>query len=201
MGILDLDYIKRPMAAGDTCADALDLLRANGRGHTAAHCLRVAETCATLATRFHADTKTAYASGILHDVSAVIRPADMLVYAEENGWPIDPSERKHPFILHQRVSVVIAEEHFHVRDERILSAIACHSTLKPDPSAYDMILFLADKIAWDQEGTPPFLDAVEAALEDSLCRAALAYINYVMENGLLLMPHRWLIEARAWLKG
>ncbi len=53
--------------------------------------------------------------------------------------------------MHQRISKMIAEQEFSITDEQILSAIECNTTLKMNPFAYDMALFIADKPAWDQE--------------------------------------------------
>jgi hypothetical protein len=30
--------------------------------------------------------------------------------------------------------------------------------------------------------------------------ASLAYINFVLDNNMILMPHQWLLEAKAWLE-
>jgi HD superfamily phosphohydrolase YqeK len=97
----------------------------------------------------------------------VVAPGDMLAYAMEKGWHIDEAENKYPFLLHQRISKTIAEQDFGVTDEQILSAVECHTTLKTNPSAYDMALFIADKLAWDQEGEAPFYSAVNDALNQT----------------------------------
>lgn len=76
----------------------------------------------------------------------------------------------------------------------------CHTTLKKNPSVHDMVLFLVDKLSWDQNGTPPFFDVVTSALEISLAHASLAYINFVLDNGMVLSPHRWLVDAKNWLE-
>jgi predicted HD superfamily hydrolase involved in NAD metabolism len=198
--ILDLPYIHRPILTGSMKDDVVNLLTENGKEETAVHCVKVAETCAALAERFQLDSEAAYHSGILHDISGVIKPPDMLEYAEQNGWYIDKSERKYPFILHQRISSVVAGEYFGVTDERILSSIQCHSTLKAGASEYDMLLFLSDKISWDQQGVPPFLCAVQNALTVSLAAASLAYINFVLDHDMILLPHKWLLEAKLWLE-
>jgi len=59
-------------------------------------------------------------------------------------------------------------------------------------------LFLADKLAWDQPGLPPYDALVRAAMRDSLGRACLVHIEYCLENGLILMPHRQLLAALDW---
>ncbi len=60
-------------------------------------------------------------------------------------------------IIHQKLSRVIAKEIFKVENEEILNAICCHTTLRKHATKMDLVLFVADKIEWDQNGTPPYL--------------------------------------------
>lgn len=198
--IFDLPYIKCPKRTENIKDDVVNLLNENKKEKTATHCVKVAETCADLAELFKLDKTIAYYSGILHDVSNIMSPSDMLNYAGNNGWYIDESERKHNFILHQRISAVAAKEYYGISDRRILSSIECHSTLKANASEYDMLLFLSDKISWDQQRTPPFLDIIQESLNTSLMTASLAYINFVLDHNMLLLPHKWLAEAKLWLE-
>ncbi|MCL2518524.1 MAG: GNAT family N-acetyltransferase, partial [Oscillospiraceae bacterium] len=119
-------------------------------------------------------------------------------YTVANGWYIDEAERKYPFLLHQRFSRLIAERDFGITDERILSAVECHSTLKANPSVYDMALFVADKLAWDQEGVSPFYEIVTSA--QSLEAASLTYMDYIVAHKMILHPHKWFKEGMNFLK-
>ena len=193
-------YIQTISLSGDYKTDITNFLTVNGKQDTASHCISVAKTSEEIAVRFGVDKSMASASALLHDISNVVKPQDMLDYAIKCNWEIDASERKYPFILHQRLSADFARELFGITDPLILSAIRCHSTLKENPSAHDMVLFLADKLSWDQDGTPPFYDAISSALERSLAHASLAYINFVLDNGMILSPHRWLLDAKKWLE-
>jgi len=99
-------------------------------------------------------------------------------------------------IIHQKLSVVLARDIFYVTDTGILSAIGCHTTLKASASRLDKVVFLADKIAWDQDGKPPYIKKVTAALEESLDAGVRVYLNYLWERrDQLLVIHPWLIEA------
>lgn len=193
-------YIQQSDISGDIKTDITNLLTLNGKQETAAHCICVAETSEKIATYFGLNTVVASTAALLHDISNVMQQSDMLEYAVNHNWMLDDSEYKHPFLLHQRLSTVFAAELFNINDERILSAIECHTTLKSNPSDYDMLLFLADKLSWDQNGTPPFYELVLSALEKSLHCASLSYINFNLENGMILCPHHWLIEAKKWLE-
>lgn len=191
--------VPAPQRMGDVIADAGELLLSRGKAATWRHVQGVAEACADLAQRFGLEEAPCRMAGILHDISAVIPPAQMLQYARETGMALDPAEEKYPFLLHQRLSAVVAQTCFGIEDESVLRAIACHTTLRAEASDLDMVLFLADKIAWDQSGEPPFLAALNAGLAVSLREGCRAYIDYVMNNGMILQPHQDLLAARAWL--
>ena len=60
---------------------------------------------------------------------------------------------------------------------------------------YDKVIFIADKISWDQKGVPPYYDCLKSKVVKSLDEACFFYIKYQFDNNLLLMPHRWIIEA------
>ncbi len=113
---------------------------------------------------------------------------------------INTVEKDLPILLHQKISSLIASEVFEIKDSEILSAIRCHTTLKANPSDLDMILFLSDKLKWDQPGIPPYKKDIENALSISLESACYAYINYIQENNMIIKPHPELIKAYDFLK-
>ena len=185
---------------GNTKADVQSLLYLYGKQKTFEHAKAVAEMSVKIAEQYDLDRIVCELGGYLHDISAIITPASMLSHAINNGWNIDEAERKYPFLLHQRVSKVIAYEDFKITDERVLSALEHHSTLKSYPSAYEMALFVADKLAWDQEGEAPFYSVVSDALKQSLEAASLSYMDYIVEHSMILHPHKWFEEGRTHLR-
>lgn len=199
MILREFSYVVVPEGTGRTAEDAAALLLANAKSATLAHVREVAQVCAQLAERFGIDREGCVAAGLLHDISAVIRREDMLLYARRQGFALCEAEERLPFLLHQRLSRVVAQEHFGVTDESVLSAIECHTTLRAQASPMDMALFLADKLAWDQPGVPPYETEVRAALERSLPAACHAFMRYSNENGRVLFPHVQWIEAFDWL--
>jgi predicted HD superfamily hydrolase involved in NAD metabolism len=171
-------------------------LQSHGYTKTADHCAAVAAECRRLARRFDLDPRPAELAGWLHDVSAVWPSAQRLAVARALGLPVLPAERQHPLLLHQRLSAALAEGLFAVSDPAVLAAIACHTTLRPNPSPLDLLLFVADKLAWDQAGRPPYLTPLLAALDDSLASAAIVYLRYLwQQQDRLPAVHPWLIEA------
>ena len=103
--------------------------------------------------------------------------------------------QKYHFLLHQRISRILAEKQFGIHDPDILDAVECHTTLKKNAGLYDKVIFIADKISWDQEGLPPYYDTLKQLAKQSPDEACFFYISYQFDHNLLLMPHRWIREA------
>lgn len=200
MILKDFSYAVFPDRTGDLLDDVRALMKANQMPKTLAHVENVAEMCGKIAVQYGLEQEICIAAGLLHDVGAVIRRSDMPEFARGYGFSLCEAEIRYPFLLHQRISRVIAEEYFGIEDERILSAAECHTTLKKQPSMEDMTLFIADKLAWDQEGKPPYDDQVREALTCSLQKACLCYMKYMQESGGILYPHIHWSEAFAWLE-
>jgi HD superfamily phosphohydrolase YqeK len=92
--------------------------------------------------------------------------------------------------------MVIARDVFAVRDSAVLSAIECHTTLKSGASVLDKVVFLADKIAWDQPGTPPYIVQLTQALDRSLDKAVWVYLDHLWQRRATLQAiHPWFVRA------
>lgn len=175
------------------------LLLAHGKAGIWAHAQAVAGAVEAIAQRHMVPLAPCVEAALCHDIGGILSAEEMLSRARALAWALDPAEERHPFLLHQRFSQRLCEERLGISDPRVLSAVGRHTTLGAAPSAIDMAVFLADKLAWDQPGMPPYLRAVEAALADSLQAACRAYIEYVLAHGMILMPHQRLLEGLAWL--
>lgn len=172
------------------------LLRRHNCPRTAVHCGDVAAEARQLAIRFGADPQQATIAGWLHDVSAVIPNAQRIEAARNYGIDVLPEEAAFPMIIHQKLSAALARDIFDIDDEAILSAVGCHTTLKRDASVLDQVIFVADKIAWDQPGTPPYREELVAALDTSLDRAAFVYLEYLWDmRDQLRVVHPWMEDA------
>lgn len=161
----------------------------------ATHSEEVAECAAMLAVRFNANEEIARQAGLLHDISVIVPNKEKIQLAEQLGISICEEERQIPMLSHQKLSRYMAKELFQIADDSVLSAIECHTTLKGQASQMDHIIFLADKIKWDQGGEPPYLTELLAALDCSLEAASLVYIKYLLAHDILVV-HPWLKEAQ-----
>jgi predicted HD superfamily hydrolase involved in NAD metabolism len=183
-------------ATGDVGADAAAFLVHHGHPKTATHSAHVADTAKELAGRFGADAVGAECAGWLHDISAIFPAAQRAQIARHLGIEVLPAEEAFPLIVHQKLSVAVARELFGVTDIQVLSAIGCHTTLKRDASLLDKVVFVADKIAWDQAGDPPYLLELLAALAQSLDAAAFCYLDHLWQRrATLRVVHPWVVAA------
>ena len=181
---------------GDIGPDVTAFLLHHGCPETAEHCKNVAAEAKRLAAQFGADETLAQTAGWLHDVSNVIPNQQRVHTAQQLGLEVLPEETVAPMILHQKLSAVMAHQIFGVTDNTALNAIECHTTLKADASLLDKVVFLADKIEWDQQHTAPFLAGVLAALEKSLDQAVLHYLHYLwQQRDTIPVIHPWFVDA------
>jgi len=181
---------------GDLAHDVPYFLYHHGFPKTAAHSADVAAEAARVAASFDVDVAFARQAGWLHDVSAVFPAATRVDVARVLDVPILPAEMRLPMILHQKLSVVLARELFGVTDAAVLSAIGCHTMLKAGAALLDKVVFVADKIAWDQPGVPPYYDGLLVALARSLDAAACHYLRYLWaRRATLAVIHPWFVAA------
>ncbi len=171
------------------------LCQANNCDRLFLHLCDVAKEAKALASRCGINEDQAYMAGLLHDIGGIFPNDQRIAKAKAFHIPLFKEEIALPMIIHQKLSKVLAEQHFLISDEAILLAISCHTTLKADASVLDKVVFIADKIQWDGEGEPPYLSGLLDALDTSLSDACLYYILYLLAHDIKVL-HPWLIEAK-----
>ena len=182
--------------SGHLGRDVSAFLTAHGCPETAAHCAAVAAEAKRLAGRFGQEPGRAEVGGWLHDISAIYPSAKRASIARQLSLTVLPEEEAYPMIIHQKLSLVLAREIFAVQDEGVLSAIGCHTTLKAGASTLDQVVFIADKIAWDQPGRPPYLTELLAGLAQSLDQGVRVYLQYLWERRAgLRVIHPWFAQT------
>lgn len=160
------------------------------------HSKEVAEECYKLGELFSVDPIKCYVSGLLHDVGGIIDTKDRVIVAESLGLELFNEENEFPLIIHQKLSSYCAHTAFKIESEDVLQAIKCHTTLRKNYSLLDLIVFVADKVRWDQKGEPPYLNNLNKYIKDkNLEGAAKYYIDYIMANGIKVY-HPWIVEAK-----
>jgi len=196
MDPLFAEYFTGISLTGDLETDVDRLLRPRGFLRVAAHLPRVAAQAAALAEQYGADPHAAARAGWLHDISVIIPNHRRVALAQQLGLAVLPEEETLPMILHQKLSAVMAGSCFGIKTPAVAAAIRCHTTLRAGAGPLEKILFVADKIAWDQDGTPPYLAEIEAAAAQSLDDACRVYLRWLWQRRETLpVLHPWLVEA------
>lgn len=181
---------------GNLRNDVVRFLQKHQCPKTAEHVLKVGEEARRIAILYGADPNAAEYAGYLHDISAVFPNHVRIQVSREIGLEVLPEEELFPMIIHQKISAYMAEDLFKITEPEILSAVSCHTTLRSKASLLDKVLFVADKLEWDQTGIPPYLKEVTDQLQISLDHAAFEYIQYLWNRReLLKVVHPWLRDA------
>jgi len=181
---------------GSIYDNGIKLLNSFNFTDTADHVKNVASQAMKLACDYGVDTHKAKVAGILHDISVIIPNENRIEIAELLKIDLFDEEKEFPMIIHQKLSKEFAKLYFGIQENDILDAISCHTTLRSNPTKLDMIIFLADKISWDQDGKPPYLDLIMKGLETSLELGTFNFINHLVVHRMnLKVVHPWLLEA------
>jgi predicted HD superfamily hydrolase involved in NAD metabolism len=169
----------------------------HGCPRTWEHSRVVAAQARILAQRFGVDIERAKQAAWLHDISAVIPNSKRLEAAQGFGLEVLPEEAAFPMILHQKLSTTLAPREFGVKDAGVLSAVGCHTTLKAGYAPLDLVLFVADKLAWDQPGEAPYAAALRVGLQSGLEEGARVYLDHLWQRRAELgCIHPWMVAAR-----
>ncbi|WP_194609185.1 bis(5'-nucleosyl)-tetraphosphatase (symmetrical) YqeK [Clostridium vitabionis] len=122
------------------------------------HTLGVCYMSVALAMRWGADIHKAELAGLLHDCAKQWKSSEIVAVCDEKGVRLREEERRTPSVVHQTLGAWMAEHTYGVKDQEVLSAIACHTTGRPGMSTLDKIVYLADFIEPDRK----MLDCMDA---------------------------------------
>ena len=110
------------------------------------HSISVSFTCTALAMRYGIDIKQAELAGLMHDCAKRFTDSELIQKCQKHEVTLTEAEIKAPAVIHAKYGAYLAEHKYGIHDEEILSAIACHTTGKPDMTTLDKILYIADYI-------------------------------------------------------
>lgn len=195
-------YAEGLVLTGSLLQDVGAFFKLHDDSATWEHTLKVTSHAVRIARLFDVDPLKAEQAALLHDISNVIPAHLFLDAAREAGIEVFEEELAYPRILHQKLSRAMAQQIFEVEDLEVLGAIECHTTLKSGASRFEKVVFIADKVAWDQPEEHSYLNEVRRLVDEGrLDDAVLAYLDQIWnERTKLKLVHSHLIEARAQLK-
>lgn len=154
--------------------------------HRYEHTLSVAATAQALAMRYGYDLEKAELAGLLHDCAKRFDAPTMLKKCEKRGIAVSESEQNDPSLLHAKLGAWYAKHKYGVDDAEILSAIACHTTGKPNMSLLDKIIYVADYIEPRRDRAPNLTEYRKLAFIDldAACLAIMeSILSYLKSEG------------------
>ncbi len=136
---------------------------------------------------------------LLHDIGRVIPADDVFDFCEAFGYIATSCEKKAPGIMHQICSRYLAESIFNIKDDEVLEAIECHTTLKAEPSLIAKIVHLSDKTSWKEKEVQPLVKRLREACD--LDEALFIYQKHIYDGRLdMNCYHPWSYAAYLILK-
>lgn len=147
------------------------------------HTLGVMYTAGALAMRYNVDLEKTMIAGLLHDCAKCIPAKEKITLCRQYKLPISEAEQNNPGLLHAKLGAYLAKEKYHVRDKDILSAIASHTTGRPNMSLLEKIIYIADYIEPGRKEAPNLCEIRHLAFTDideclyTILHASLAYLE------------------------
>lgn len=149
------------------------------------HSEGVMYTAAALAMRYGEDLEKAQVAGILHDCAKCIPDSKKLKICEKKQIHVTETEKESPFLLHAKLGAYIAREKYDIKDEEILSAIACHTTGKPEMTLLEKIIYVSDYIEPMRNKAPDLEEVRKMAfidLDDTLFQILSDTLDYLKNS-------------------
>ena len=149
------------------------------------HTKGVMYTAGCMAMAYETSIEQAMLAGLLHDCAKCIPDDEKLQICEEHDIPINAIEYESPFLLHAKLGAYLAKAKYRVGDTEILSAIACHTTGKPDMTRLEQILYIADYIEPGRSKAPNLPEIRKLAFQDldeCMYRILQDTVEYLKEN-------------------
>lgn len=107
------------------------------------HVLGCRDTAARLARIWGVDETDAARAGMLHDVTKAIDGPLQLTLCREYGKGLSEFSKKYPKTLHALTGSLVAQRIFG-ENEKVVSAIECHTTGKGNMTMLEKIIYVAD---------------------------------------------------------
>ena len=134
-----------------------------------AHSIRVALLAAKRASTLKLNEYQVVQACLLHDAAKNISLTDPLLdgFTRPDGCP--------PAVVHQYAGEYLARYRFGITDEAVLSAIACHTSGKPQMSELDKLVFLADLV--EDERSYPGVERLRTLFWEDIDACLLASLR------------------------
>lgn len=163
------------------------------------HSLGVMDSAVHLAKLFGESEEKARIAGLLHDCAKDIDKALMPAMCEELGVELDAVKREQRSLIHADLGAKLVQTEFGVSDADVISAIRYHTLGKPNMTALEKILYIADFIEPNRKDFPGLSEIRELAeldLDLAMLTAVNASIRYVRSQNKVL--HEQSLQTQAY---
>lgn len=147
------------------------------------HTMGVMYTSASLAMCYGADINKALIAGLLHDCAKCIPGDKKIKLCKKYHISISEVEYKNPSLLHAKLGAYLAAKKYHVNDREILSAIASHTTGRPQMGLLEKIVYIADYMEPGRTELPNMAEVRRLAFQNideclyRILKDSLAYLK------------------------
>ena len=165
------------------------------------HSLSVSFTCMNLAMRYGYDLDKAELAGLMHDCGKRYSDDIILKKCIKHGIEVTEAELNALPVLHAKYGAWLAEHKYQITDRKILDAIGCHTTGKPDMTVLDKILYIADYIEprrFKAENLPLIRRLAYENLDETMYAILSGTLEYLDKKGGSIDPMT--VEAYEYFK-
>lgn len=169
---------------------AKELVRSRLSDKRYEHTLNVRKMAVKLAKRHDADEDRAALAALLHDAAKEISKDEMRAIMKAHPEYAEGGEERPTPVWHGICAAILARTEWGVKDEAVLSAIACHTAGKPGMSKLDKILYLADMSSAERDwpGVNKLRKLERKDLDAAMLMALKQTNDFVLSQGKPLDP-------------
>ena len=174
---------------------SLSLHKEKRRPHAAGCC----ETAIRLAERWGCNSDEAARAGILHDITKALNSREQLILCRKYDIVLDRFTEENEKLLHAVTGAEVARSVFG-ESEAVCSAIRWHTTGKPEMTALEKIIYLADLIEPGRsfDGVEALRMEAERDLDRAMELALERSVSYVRSNHSPVHPDS--LTALLWFR-
>ncbi len=182
-------YKKKVFKKTPDFKEIIDVLSSLLETHRFIHTMGVAMTSAGLATVFGADPQKAYLAGLLHDVAKYMTNEEQLALCEKYEIKLTKSQLNNLPIIHGELGAYMAQKDFGVNDTEVLNAIRYHTTLRPNMTELEKIVYAADYLepTRDHDAKPYSLFEIRKVMNENLDKTVYMIledtVNHLISTG------------------
>ena len=114
------------------------------------HTANVAVTALSKVKELNLDYEKVKTSALLHDLAKYISPfqyeGEIIEQVNQSGVEISSIEEMPKAVIHAFLGAIIAENALKIQDQDVLNAIRYHTTARPNMSALEKLIFVADMV-------------------------------------------------------